>query len=110
MPAQRGHAAAIAIRAGRRARTPASAPASSARPPVRIGAHAGTQLWHLVDRIGADRERPQVEVAGGAGGAPARILALGGDELDLDGDTAIVERRNVHAEAIADLQRLHQIL
>ena len=79
-------------------------------PPVEIGAHAGPQLRHLVDRIGADREGAQVEIAGGAGGAPARIFALGGDQLDLDGDAAVAERRNAHVEAVADFQRLDQIL
>src|ERR1700756_3181158 len=73
--------------------------ALSARPPIQIGAHAGTQLRHLVDRVGADRERAQVEIAGGAGGAPACIFAFGGDQLDLDGDAAGGERRNAHIEA-----------
>src|SRR5271163_4315751 len=83
--------------------------ASLARPPVQISAHAGAQLRHLVDRIGANRKRAQVEIAGGAGGAPACIFALGGDELDLDGDTPVGERRDAHIEAVADFQRLDQI-
>src|SRR6266851_1861657 len=80
--------------------------ASSARPPVHIRAHAGPQLRHLVDGVGADGERPQVEIAGGTGGAPARIFALGGDQPDLDGDAAVGKRRNSYAEAVADFQRL----
>src|SRR5262249_36720437 len=39
------------------------------RMPVQIGAHAGAQLRHLLDGVGADREGPQVEIAGGACGA-----------------------------------------
>ena len=81
-----------------------------ARAPIQIGAHAGAQLRHLVDRIGSDRERPQVEIAGGAGGAPARIFAFGRDQFDLDSDAAVGQRGNAHVEAVADLQRLDQIL
>jgi multidrug efflux pump subunit AcrA (membrane-fusion protein) len=66
--------------------------ALSARPPIQVGAHAGAELRHLVDRVGADRERAQIEVAGGAGSAPARIFAFGGDQFDLDGDAAVGER------------------
>src|SRR5262249_12753189 len=77
--------------------------ASLARPPVQVSAHAGTQLRHLVDRVGADRERAQVEIAGGAGGAPARIFAFSGDEFDLDGDAAVGERRDAYVEAVAEL-------
>src|SRR6185436_19728993 len=65
---------------------------------------------HLVDRVGADRERAQVEIAGGTGGAPACIFAFGGDQLDLDGDAPVGERRNAYVEAVADFQRLDQIL
>src|SRR5262249_43581019 len=63
--------------------------ALSARPPIQVGAHAGAELRHFLDRVGADRERAQVEIAGGAGGAPARIFAFGGDQFDLDGDAAV---------------------
>src|ERR1700723_4523124 len=63
--------------------------ASPARPPVQIGAHAGAQPRCFVDRVGADRERAQVEIASGAGSAPACIFAFGGDQFDLDSDTAV---------------------
>src|SRR5438105_6979929 len=94
----------------RRARSPPSAPASSALLPFHIRAHAGPQLRHLLDRIGADGECPQVEIAGGAGGAPARVFALGGDEPDLDGDAAVTQCWNSHVEAVADLEILDQVL
>src|SRR5215475_543119 len=81
--------------------------ASFAGSPIQIGAHAGTQLQHLLDRVGADRKRAQVEIAGGAGGAPARIFALGGDQLDLDGDAAVGERRDAYLETVAHLQHPH---
>src|SRR5215831_7617948 len=84
--------------------------ASLAHPPVQVSAHAGTQLRHLVDRVGADRERAQVEIAGGAGGAPACIFAFGGDQFDLDGDATVGERRYAYVEAVADLQRFDEIL
>src|SRR5262249_59327150 len=96
-----GRAAAIAIRAWRPAGTRASARVSWARPPVQIGAHARPQLRHLIDRVSADRERAQVEIAGGAGRAPARIFALGGDQLDLDGDAAVGGRGAVRARTAA---------
>src|SRR6516162_1111769 len=83
--------------------------ALSARPPIQVGAHAGAQLRHLVDRVGADRERAQVEIAGGAGGAPARVFAFGGDQFDLNGDAAVGERRDAYVEAVADLQRFDEI-
>src|SRR6516225_6969079 len=83
--------------------------ALAARPPIQVGAHAGAELRHLVDRVGADRERAQVEIAGGAGGAPARVFAFGGDEFDLDGDAAVGERRDAYVEAVADLQRFDEI-
>src|SRR5262245_49601999 len=79
--------------------------ASLARAPIQIGAHARAQLRHLVDGIGADRERAQVEIASGARGAPARVLALGRDQPDLDGDAPVGERRNADVEAIAHFQR-----
>src|SRR5262245_49114847 len=79
---------------------------SSARAPIQIGAHAGAQLRHLVDGVGADRECAQVEITGGASGAPACILALGRDQPDLDGDAAVRERRNADVEAVAYFQRL----
>src|SRR5262249_51359669 len=91
-------------------RKPGLAAASSARRPVHIGAHTGAQLRHLLDRVRANLKRPQVEIAGGAGGAPARIFAFGGDQPDLDGDAAIAERRNAHAETVAELERLDQVL
>src|SRR5258708_8528056 len=106
--APRDRAAAIAIRVLRPARIPAAAALSSA--PVQIGAHAGPQLRHLVDRISADREGAKVEVAGGAGGAPTRIFSLGGDQLDLDCDAAVTECRNADVEAVANLERLYQVL
>src|SRR5277367_1799321 len=94
-------ATAIATRAWRPARTRVSTPPSSA--PVQIGAHTGPQLRHLVDRIGADREGAKVKIAGGAGGAPARIFPLGSDQLDLDGDATVAERRHTDIEAVTDL-------
>src|SRR5262249_53450315 len=65
---------------------------------------------HFLDRVRANLKRAQVEIAGGAGGAPARIFAFGGDQPDLDGDAAVTQRRNSHVEAVADLQRLDQVL
>src|SRR5262252_7166164 len=107
---RRDRAAAIAARAERPEEIPAWPCASFSRPPIQIGAHARPQLRYLFDRVRADRERAQVEIASGAGGAPARILALGSDELDLGGNVTIAERRNAHADAITDLQRLYQVL
>src|SRR5262245_11651797 len=103
-------AAASTIRDGRPAEDPFSACRSSARPPIHIGAHARAQLRHLVERVGADCKCPQVEVAGGARGTPARVFALGGNQLDLDGDFPIAERGNADAKAVADLQRLDEVL
>src|SRR5262249_47768201 len=40
----------------------------------------------------------------------ARVFALGGDQPDLDGDAAVAERRNAHAETVAELERLDQVL
>src|SRR5690348_5523913 len=80
------------------------------RPPVQIGAHAWTQLGDLLDRVSADRERAQVEIAGCAGGAPARIFALGGNQPDFDRDAAVGECRDADIEAVADLQRPDEIL
>jgi len=76
---RRDRAAAIAARAGRPAEILAWPCASSSRSPVHIGAHARTQLRHLFDRVCPDRERAQIEIASGAGGAPTRIFALGSD-------------------------------
>src|SRR5262249_54211895 len=93
-----------------RARIRALVPVSSTLLPVRIRTHARSQLRYLFDGISADGKRPQIEIAGGAGGAPARIFAFGGDQPDLDGDAAVTSRRNSHAESVADLQRLDQVL
>src|SRR5258708_14463353 len=101
--ARRGRAAASAIRARRPAGIRASPSASFARPPIQIGTHAGPQLRHLVDRVGADRESAQVEIAGRPSSTPACILALGRDQLDLDGYATVGERRYTHIEAGADL-------
>src|SRR5262249_34391757 len=101
---------ASAIRARRPAGTRALPSASSAHPPIEIGTHAGPQFRHLVDRVGTDREGAQVEIAGRPGRTPACIFALGGDQLDLDGDAAIGERRYTHIEAVTDLQGLDQVL
>ena len=43
-------------------------------------------------------------------GAPARIFALGCNELHLNGDATVVKRRNAHVEAIANFQRPDQVL
>src|SRR5262245_62389022 len=107
---RRDRAATIAARAGRPAEIQAWPCASFSRPPIQIGAHARPQLSYLFDRVRPDRERAQIEIASGPGGAPARILALGSDELDLGSNAAIAKRRNAHADAIADLQGLYQIL
>src|ERR1700730_8036226 len=108
--APRGRAAASAIRVWRPGGIRAWPEASSATVPIQIGAHARAQLRYLLDRVSADGERAQVEIAGGARGTPARIFALGGDQPDLDGDAAAGERRDAHVEAVADLERLHQVL
>src|SRR5580704_16709303 len=108
--APRGRAAASAIRVWRPGGIRAWPEASSATVPIQIGAHARAQLRYLLDRISADGERSQAEIAGGARGTPARIFALGGDQPDLDGDAAAAEGGNAHAETVADLQRLDQIL
>src|SRR5262249_46565676 len=79
-------------------------------PPIEIGTHAGPQLQHLVDWVGADREGAQVEIAGRPGSTPACIFALGGNQLDLDGDAAVGERRDMYTEAVTDLQGLDQVL
>src|ERR1700722_16862848 len=78
--------------------------------PVEIGAHPRSQLGHRLDRVGADRKRPQVEIACSASGPPTRIFALGRNELDLDRDRAFSESRNTDIKSIADLQVLHEIL
>src|SRR5262249_18071218 len=79
-------------------------------PPIEIGTHAGPQLRHLVDRVGADREGAQVEIAGRPGRTPACIFALGGDQLNLNGDAAVAQRRCTHPETVTDLQALDQVL
>src|SRR5262249_5366827 len=98
-----GRAAGSAIRAARPKGSRVLEAVSFAHPPIQISAHARPQLRHLVDRVGADREGSKVEVAGGAGGAPARIFSLGSNQLDLDRNTAVAERRNSYAEAVPDL-------
>src|SRR5262245_12081155 len=108
--AQRDRAAASAIRARRPAGIRASPFVSFPHPPIEIGTHARPQLRHLVDRVGADRERAQVEITGRPGRAPACIFALGGDQLNLNGDAAVTKRRYTHPEAVTDLQALDQIL
>src|SRR5262249_4261819 len=84
--------------------------ASSALPPVQIGAHSGPQLRDLVDRVGAYRERAQVKVSDCTGASPACIFALCRDLLDLYEDAPVAERRNANSEPIADLELLDQIL
>src|SRR5690349_16801395 len=81
-------ARAIGARAGRPGRSRAAAAVSWPGPPIEIGAHAGPELRHLLDGIGADRERTQVEIAGRASGAPARVFAFGRDQLYFNGDAA----------------------
>src|SRR3954462_6188409 len=89
---------------------PASSPGYAFwSPPIEIGAHAGPELRHLLEGIDADRERAQVEIAGRASGAPARIFAFGRDQLYFNGDAAVAERRDTHVEAVANFQRFHQI-
>src|ERR1700722_19306965 len=85
-------------------------PASFPGLPVEIGAHPRSQFGHRLDRIGADRKRPQVEIARSTRGPPARIFALGCNKLDLDRDTALIESRNTDIKSIADLQALDEIL
>src|SRR5262249_18696735 len=102
-------AIASAIRAPRPTEIRIWPSASFACPPVQINAHARPQLRHLVDRIGANRESPKVEIAGRPGGTPARVFALGGNQLNLDSDTPIAKRRYTHTEAVADLQLLDEI-
>src|SRR6202035_1884532 len=97
-------------RVGRPAKIRVLTPASLPRPPVEIGAHSRSQLRHRLDRIGADRERPQVEIARSTRGSPARIFALGCNQLDLDRDAAVGEGRNTDVETVADLQSLDEIL
>src|SRR5262245_10177402 len=106
----RDRATATGTRAWRPAGTRVWALLSSARGPLHVGAHAWAQLRHLFHRIGSDRECSEVEIASGTGGAPACIFALGRDEFDLHEDAAIGQRRNAHAEAVALLQRLDQVL
>src|SRR5262249_58055667 len=108
-PGPRSHAAASGSRAAR-PQKPRVRAVSWARPPVHIGAHAWPKLRYLVDRVSADRERAQVEIAGRTRGAPARILALGGDQPDFDRDAAVTERRDADVEAITDLRRIDHIL
>src|SRR5256885_1271583 len=78
-------------------------PASGALLPVRVHAHARSQQGNGFDRIGADLEGPEVEVAGGPRGAPAGIFAPGGDPAHNDGDGPVAQGRDAHIEAIADL-------
>src|ERR1700760_5058491 len=92
--APRGRATTSAIRAARRARSRALMPDSLPGLPVEIGAHARPQLRHGLDWIGADREGSKIEITGRARGAPARIFALGRDQLDLDRHDAVAERGN----------------
>src|SRR5262249_56251499 len=84
--------------------------ASSAFPPVQIGAHSGPQLRDLVDRVGAYRERAQVNISGVTGALPACIFALCGDLFDLYEDAPIAERRNPTATPSANPKRLHHTL
>src|SRR6267378_2219958 len=97
-------------RAARPAEIRVSMPVSLPCPPVEIGAHPRSQLGHRLDRVGADRKRPQVEIARSTRGPPARIFALGCNKLDLDRDTAVIKGRNTDIKSIADLQTLDEIL
>src|ERR1700690_268425 len=98
----RDRAAASGTRVARPAGNRAWMPNSLPRPPVEIGAHAWSELGHGLNRIGADRKCPEVEIAGSARGAPARIFALGRNQLDLDRDNPVTERRNMDVELVAD--------
>src|SRR5712672_1771440 len=97
-------------RAARPAEIRVSMPVSLPCPPVEIGAPARSQLGYRLDRIGADRKRPQVEIARSARGPPARIFALGCNKFEFDRDTAVSESRNADIKSIADLQALDEIL
>src|SRR5580704_3544123 len=72
--------------------------------PVGVDAHAWAQTGDLLYRIGPDPERPQIEIAGRACRAPARIFAFGGDHPDLDDDPPIAQRWNAHRKTVADLE------
>src|SRR3954465_5673452 len=108
--AARDHETANGTRAARPAGIRALIQASWPGPPAEIGAHSRSKLGYRLHWIGADRKRPQVESPGGARGPPARIFALGRDELDLNRDGAVPECRNADIEAIADLEAFHEIL
>src|ERR1700722_3138816 len=85
-------------------------PASFPGLPVEISAHSRSQLGYRLHRVGPDRKRPQVEIARSTRGPPARIFTLGRNKLDLDRDTALIERRNPDIESVADLQVLDEVL
>src|SRR5262249_30684906 len=108
--APRDHGTASAIRAARLKGSRVSAAVSLARPPIQVSAHARPQLWYLIDGIGSDRKCAQIEIARRACCAPARIFALGCDQLDLNGDAAVGERGNAHVETIAHLDGLDEVL
>src|SRR5262249_25467744 len=101
---------ATGTRVARPAKTRVLRPDSLPRPPVEIGAHPRSQFGHRLDRVGADRKRAKIEIAGRTRGPPARIFTLGCNQLDLDCDTAVIESRNTDIEPVADLQALDEIL
>ena len=75
----------------RRRRQPAPAQRRSRAKlrPVGVDAHPGPQSVHRLCRIGADLERPQVEIAARARRAPAGVFALGADHAHLEIDHAV---------------------
>jgi len=79
------------------------APASSGRSSGLAAAPAP------VDGVGARSRKSAGRNRRWRGWRQASIFALGGDQADLDGEAAVGERRNSHAEAVADLQRLDSL-
>src|ERR1700742_2609714 len=108
--APRDRASASGTRVARPAGNLALLPVSLTRPPVEIGAHARAELRHRLDRIGADRKCPEIEIAGRTRGAPTRIFAFGRDQLDFHRDHPVTQRGNMDIELVAYLQTLDQIL
>src|ERR1700750_1726720 len=74
------------------------------------GAHAGTQSVDRLLRYRADFECPQVEVSGGAGGAPRRVLSLNVDHRHANRNRSGLKRRNHHFEGVTDLQAAQKVL
>src|SRR5204862_4090600 len=64
--------------------------------PIGEDAHSGPQFIDLLDRIGAYRKGPQIEIAGRAGRPPAGIFSLWRYDANFRFDCAPAQGRDAH--------------